>query len=223
MNCDEAFDFLTTPNNRPNKQFEGHLAMCPRCRQMKETLEPALAMFNTNAAAEGHAQIDFLLNEELPQHETFRQDTVSAETVQLAESTAAEFSAQVPPGWPRLRKAAALVGSQVALIFLGAVIAFGLFHIPEDLQTSSMAVASETCLWQNSNRTDQLPNGDPHTVASTCLRCHWKEASASKPVTIHRAATVSSTDCLWVSRPGPSPEFEITARSMILSCMGCHL
>ena len=46
MNCDQAFDCLTDPTRRHSAQLEEHLSRCERCRQMHDTLEPALDMFD---------------------------------------------------------------------------------------------------------------------------------------------------------------------------------
>ena len=46
MNCDQAFDCLTDSRRRHSAELERHLANCPRCRQMHDTLEPALDLFD---------------------------------------------------------------------------------------------------------------------------------------------------------------------------------
>jgi hypothetical protein len=45
MNCDQAFDAMTDPNGPDSAELRRHLSGCPRCRQMYETLEPALGLF----------------------------------------------------------------------------------------------------------------------------------------------------------------------------------
>jgi len=54
MNCDEAFDAITDADGRNTDQFRWHLDRCPRCRQMQQVLEPALALFDS-AADQGPA------------------------------------------------------------------------------------------------------------------------------------------------------------------------
>ncbi|MGH7199198.1 MAG: hypothetical protein ACREJB_01245, partial [Planctomycetaceae bacterium] len=45
MNCDDAFDALTDPARRRDPALAWHLDLCPRCRQMRDVLEPALELF----------------------------------------------------------------------------------------------------------------------------------------------------------------------------------
>ncbi|MGE0609896.1 MAG: hypothetical protein AB7O62_22590 [Pirellulales bacterium] len=50
MNCDQAFDHLTlTVPPADGHALAQHLAGCPRCRSLAETLEPALELFRADA------------------------------------------------------------------------------------------------------------------------------------------------------------------------------
>ena len=42
MNCDTAFDLMTDANGSRSGALARHFVTCPRCRQMQETLAPAL-------------------------------------------------------------------------------------------------------------------------------------------------------------------------------------
>src|SRR5689334_17311931 len=44
MTCDEAFDALTDVTRARSEELERHLGHCPRCQQMREVLQPALAL-----------------------------------------------------------------------------------------------------------------------------------------------------------------------------------
>ncbi len=46
MNCDTAFDLMTDAEGAGSLALANHLAGCPRCRQMQETLAPALEFLN---------------------------------------------------------------------------------------------------------------------------------------------------------------------------------
>ena len=50
MNCDEAFEYLTDSSLRDHQELRWHLELCPRCRQMKEILDPALELFDPPAS-----------------------------------------------------------------------------------------------------------------------------------------------------------------------------
>ena len=45
MNCDQAFDALTSADGLRSAELQGHLDACPRCRDMAVTLAPALELF----------------------------------------------------------------------------------------------------------------------------------------------------------------------------------
>ncbi len=49
MNCDQAFDVMTSPRRMSDRALPVHLAGCPRCREMQATLEPALEMFRVDS------------------------------------------------------------------------------------------------------------------------------------------------------------------------------
>ncbi len=46
MNCDTAFDLMTDAEGAASLALANHLAGCPRCRQMQETLAPALVFLS---------------------------------------------------------------------------------------------------------------------------------------------------------------------------------
>jgi hypothetical protein len=47
MNCDDAFELLTTGAHRADARLSVHLSECRRCRAMAETLSPALELFRS--------------------------------------------------------------------------------------------------------------------------------------------------------------------------------
>jgi len=46
MTCDDAFDRMTDARRRDDGPLAEHLAGCPRCRAMHETLAPAMSLFS---------------------------------------------------------------------------------------------------------------------------------------------------------------------------------
>ena len=136
MNCDEAFDIFTMPDGLPNERLARHLANCPRCRQMKETLEPALALFDADTADEFHSNDDAEIVVDSTQQECHPRRVASSDAVRLAMGTAAELSSQVSSPASRFRRMCGLIAKQTAFVFLGAVVAFGLVNLPNYLQKS---------------------------------------------------------------------------------------
>ncbi len=51
MTCDDAFDLLTGPERVENPPLADHLARCPRCRAMAETLAPAIELFRDSPSS----------------------------------------------------------------------------------------------------------------------------------------------------------------------------
>src|SRR5262245_18890231 len=102
MNCDQAFDCLTDPGRRHSPQLEEHLAHCERCRQMQDTLEPALDLFDElipepDVSARGGAP------------------TIAQEQVRVAEQAAARLLAAGPKP-PAHRRASIVRYSAAAMV-----------------------------------------------------------------------------------------------------------
>ena len=81
MNCDMAFEHLTDPNRRDRDELQRHLAACPRCRQMKETLEPAFDLLD---AAAGHDESDRSLTHSLVDQDDWRIGEAQSEPLRLS-------------------------------------------------------------------------------------------------------------------------------------------
>ena len=160
MNCDQAFDFLTDSSQRDSEALARHLAGCPRCRQLKETLEPALGLF------------DDLVPE--PAIGSFER-TVSAagqDAVRIAEQSAARLSGRGPWSASRLHSA----GRYAAVFLVGAALAFGVTATQDDLGDASPPVHS-ICPWQN--KTEKAGSGDVQASAiiQSCVDCHTPPSS----------------------------------------------
>lgn len=158
MNCDQAFDCLTDPRRRETPELGRHLEQCPRCRTMRDTLEPALDLFD-----------DLAVEPDMSAYTSGGLHAASPETLQLAEQTAARLSAtgrqrpSAPGSWrPGLRYAAALLfGAGLALALQSPV--------NEDVEHPGAA----GCLWLNRSAGDDL-NPTSRTVTAQCMSCHFE-------------------------------------------------
>lgn len=158
MNCDQAFDCLTDPRRRETPELGRHLDQCPRCRTMRDTLEPALDLFD-----------DLAVEPDLSAYAPGGLNAAAPETLQLAEQTAARLSAtgrQRPSArgsWrPGLRYAAALLfGAGVALAIQSPV--------NEDVEHPGAG----GCLWLNRSAADEL-NPTSRAVTAQCMSCHFE-------------------------------------------------
>jgi hypothetical protein len=188
MNCDQAFDCLTDPCRRHSPQLEEHLARCVRCRQMQDTLEPALDLF------------DELVPEPDLSGRTVTQ-TLAPESVRVAEQAASRLLAAgaQPPVRRRntvLRYAAA---AMIGAALMGVLGSINNAHSPDAGPAARAATpVDETskCLWQKGtvNR-HELPTS--HAVTMACLNCHNKLAPSpidirTEPISIEVPADLSA-------------------------------
>jgi hypothetical protein len=162
MNCDQAFEALTHPERLHDQELERHLDACPRCRQMQEVLEPALALFDEQLPA---PLASFLPAGQAP--------LLSAETVRLAEHQAAALRRRSTGGRITRTGVIAALAASAALFAMGALTALGLGTASERTVDSIPAqsdMVAEQCLWSSQNREEQP--GSARTVVLSCVSCH---------------------------------------------------
>ena len=169
MNCDQAFDRLTSPGADGDAALERHLRGCPRCRDMQETLAPAMEWlasadeFTSEPSAEAAQSPPFLTDEAL----------------QVAERAAHRLGrnrATQPPA--RVATAPKNRGSWLAVAGLAAICLFAVV-IPLSTNESGPRSAEQRfhsvgtkCLWQLQGDDQLLPNGNAKQVVATCIACH---------------------------------------------------
>jgi hypothetical protein len=100
MNCDDAFDVLTDPAWADTAALAEHLLNCPRCRELKQVLEPALSLLCGDLPAEP-AMPAALPNEGRGNADAVasQKSFLSVEAIGMAEAAAARLaSLSVPRG-----------------------------------------------------------------------------------------------------------------------------
>jgi hypothetical protein len=158
MNCDQAFDCLTDSDLRHSPQLEEHLARCARCRQMQETLEPALDLF------------DELVPEPDLSGRVFGTQTLAPESVRVAEQAASRLAPAGTGSHVKRRSgvvryaAAAMVGAAL----MGVMGTINNAHSPVDSSTQ--------CTWR-SRVIDRDSYPSNVEFARSCVVCHLHEAS----------------------------------------------
>ncbi len=157
MNCDQAFELLTDPDNQAAAGWEldQHLASCPRCRSMSETLMPALTHLRTAAT-----------------------NLATAEELQWA-SAPPWRSGTVQPDQPTPRQPAPATRQK----WLGWGLAFSaglllaLLVQERDNPVSPMAPASTAaCRWDEDH--SLRPGEDASSVILSCVACHVTASGA---------------------------------------------
>lgn len=153
MNCDQAFDQMTQLGGGADPELECHLASCRRCREMQETLSPAIRMFETDASPRVS--------------EPWQSETVSS--TDLATQTARRLTETAS----RRSKVGLLIG-YAASVLLGAGLVWGTLLLRPDGPAAHAGWTRENCTYLVAHR--------PANISATqfmqnCLACH----QASRP------------------------------------------
>jgi hypothetical protein len=203
MNCDEAFELITHPTDHNCDELQWHLQMCPRCRQMQDTLAPALtsfqklsdeiqlsdeelALFEDDFTAQNDVQPD---SGYTPSGKPF----LSPDAVRIAEQAATRLSAEVGHTKP------ATVNSpektqrkrllQAALVLCaGLAMGWGFsMDVPRNQLPSNAgagAPGQQACLWisrlaQNTpnQQKSESSKASVNNVVLSCVACHLQSSA----------------------------------------------
>ncbi len=158
MTCDQAFDCLTDPEQRYSVELERHLAACPRCRNMHETLEPALDLFDEIIAEPGASA------------PLSAGPVLSTESVRLAEQTAAQLASARSTA-RRTDRSWSVVWRYAAVFLFGGAIVLGIGAVQGRLSAPE-GPRGATCTWRNRAAMSISESRDPQTVTLSCVACH---------------------------------------------------
>ncbi len=148
MNCDDAFDRMTTPGGQRDAGLSAHLARCSRCRAMAETLGPALDLFTS------------------PETQTFRDPALA---VGIAVESAAQLATRsrtrsARSSRPRFRLAGWLAAAAAGAACCALVLKLSPAPAAGPLETVRCPRRSpEAMQWMNENAL---------SVATACIACH---------------------------------------------------
>lgn len=204
MNCDEAFELITHPTDHNCDELQWHLQMCPRCRQMQETLAPALdsfqglsdefalsdeelALFDDHFTHESHSQPD-----SSPGYAQGGKPFLSPDAVRIAEQAATRLSAEVgiskPSPKPSPEKIQRRRLLQAALIlFIGFVMGWGIsMDVPRNQLSGGAASLpdQQACIWiarRDRTAAEQKTAGSSkasvNNVVLSCVACHLQSSA----------------------------------------------
>lgn len=160
MNCDDAFERLTDPARQTDARLEAHLAECPRCRHMRETLAPALSWLRDEAASPWEAYGS----------STPGPCLLTEQALQIAEQAARTLPRS--RSWARIARSVALL-TMVALGGMGLG-AMAVEQRPADHAPtlSSTARLLNACLWSTPDLRTQLADRSTRGVVVSCVMCH---------------------------------------------------
>ncbi|HEY2253078.1 MAG TPA: hypothetical protein VGH74_18525, partial [Planctomycetaceae bacterium] len=91
MNCDTAFDLMTDSHGSRSGALAQHFETCPRCRQMQETLAPALEFLTHDESSPGFCVIS---GERAAADAQSRQPFVTVDSIKIAQQAAVRLAAQ---------------------------------------------------------------------------------------------------------------------------------
>lgn len=187
MNCDQAFDCLTDSGRRHSPQLEEHLSRCTRCRQMQETLEPALDLFD-----------ELVPEPDLSSRTAIR--TLAPESVRVAEQAASRLlSAGAQPPLrrhtPVLRYAAAAMIGAALMGLMGAINQQSAPVIDGAAGAVVPGVEPSNCPWElKTFDRDLYPTRASLAVA--CMQCHHEGGTpvdaAAQPISIELLPDLSA-------------------------------
>lgn len=167
MNCDQAFELITSPTQHDNLELQQHLQTCRRCCDLVEIFEPALHLLQSEPSpvlwSAEEADIDLLDPEP------------NARSASRARSESPEYWRSVET---QQRRQGLHDGMKVAaLMLLVAVFAVGLAIIGRTDAAPFQQVAAlstEDCLRRQTEGKEIAP------LMAACFACHLDESEQSK-------------------------------------------
>ena len=150
MNCDQAFEVMTSSRGAHDRELHDHMGHCPRCREMHQTLEPALDLLRADAILSSSW------------------DAASPEYdgVEIATRAARRLSAVDVPSHHRQTS----LWGYFAAIVLGAGLVWTTFMMnPVALNMPQIHQGESTCLFREKPRTAGVTG---QQMTQSCLACH---------------------------------------------------
>jgi hypothetical protein len=165
MNCDLAFELLTDAQGCRSEALEAHLAGCSRCRQMRDTLAPALAWF---AESDCPSSLEAIAAPPGGSREPARVAGMS-ETVEVARRAAAVLAARTAPPSIRIRRAASGAVRYAAVLALGTLVGLA---VARSSGPGPVAAASECTRERYAESSQTLTREEARLIVATCAACH---------------------------------------------------
>lgn len=151
MNCDDAFDRMTHTGAATDAELHSHLAECRRCREMLDTLSPAIGLFEQDCHS---------LSSQQPWIDN------SDSSTELATATAKRLSQSALP----LRRSLVLFVTLACSLCVGVGIGWSGTAMLNALAAPGQALASTpSCLYLSDNRPTGISSSQ---MMQNCLACH---------------------------------------------------
>jgi hypothetical protein len=191
MNCDDAFDALTDPAWANTAELAEHLAKCPRCRELKQVLEPALSLLCGDLPAEPAMPAARPNEGRENDHAAASQKSfLSVEAIGVAEAAAARLASLSAPSGsrpavrlPRHRFSGRALQGVLCAAFGGlAVFCIGLWGGKSDVapQPSRVPVVipARACRRNAIPKKGTQTRENARAVILSCVACHLQDHQA---------------------------------------------
>lgn len=171
MNCDTAFDLMTDPHGSRSGALALHFQTCPRCRQMQETLAPALEFM-----IDGESPHEFsIIEREVQSAATAPDPFVTADAVQIAWQAGSRLALRSETPRARFERLVRRSPRYAAAFAAGLLFAVVVFN-QRDRNTMQM----EACTRQEASRNDSSRTIDQiQALAQSCTLCHQTSSARS--------------------------------------------
>lgn len=179
MNCDMAFDLMTDAKTAGSSALARHLESCPRCRQMQETLAPALSLLSQDAPVDPSPEYPSAAGEAGVRA---RQPMVTVEALKIAEQAATRLTAPFETPHVRLKR---LAGRSIryAAAFAGGLLLAVTVFATRDAEVPN----EENCTRRDAGRNDiERSAAEIRALALSCAACH----DASHPMIERRSTSL---------------------------------
>lgn len=193
MNCDTAFDLMTDPNGSRSGALAQHFETCTRCRQMQETLAPALDFLTQDVSSQNFSVAS---GDSASAESAGRQPFVTVESVSIAQQAAGRLAAQAELPQIRRQRLAVQTVRYAAVFAAGLLLAVVLFSerekdrvLPDGQCTRQEAAATES---GRSAETIQV-------LAQSCNVCHPSSPAPVKDKTTSMLRSERATSWDWLA------------------------
>lgn len=150
MNCDQAFDVMTSLRQTSDSGLQLHMVDCPRCRDMLHTLEPVLSAFRAESVPSPAVEAWVIASE--------------------GAEVAAEAAKQLSMATPAARRGGNGLWGYTAAVVLGAGLVWCTIVLNPSASSEPSAQRSRSkCLYL----ADSRPVGmTALQMTQSCLACH---------------------------------------------------
>ncbi|MHC4876587.1 MAG: hypothetical protein ACYTGL_08815 [Planctomycetota bacterium] len=170
MNCDHAFECLTDPARRESQALAIHLESCPRCRDMADTLSPALDLFDESTFASRETVVPLQSIEHVSEGHV-RPATVSQPATEAAQARDAAWPNAPWHTEAQRRLKRRLVTWQILAGVAGLTCVLAAITLLRHSDQSAMIAMQTDRNCQRAESTTKTAS----TVVSGCVACHTLE------------------------------------------------